>query len=616
MNIEPIREQKRNLEPITEMHAWESDVRTHPPMQTALKPGRLGHRASSTPTGEENRSIASYSGEPPHTAEWQPPLVSDGYDVDPSLGDPVPPNAGSGRRRVYFYQPLHESSSSARSTEAQHGSSPEFLAPEDSYSSTPPCLPPRGRGRERVRRVPATTADGRRASPEMQPVSRRTSPLDRVNSDVITPQVHLSRRKRDVFSPRRESSYPQPHYDDRRDSLPERPTPTEERTAAYHSQQVHQRERSWHEDRDHRPEPFGWPVISGETPRYLDYQKAQPQVDFPHHGESDPDSEPKKVKKGGRRSAPRPVQKRSHSLYEGRREGDSTLYFTSDSEPLPDEDAYYSPQKSRRQQRPHSARSRRRSSSSYWADQEDSYTRDPRSSRTADKPPLKPKDPPKYKGGKSDVQDFLVQFNLIREYNQWSYRDAGFELASSLEEGARSVINSLPRSKQCDYDSLCLALRSRFQPPGRERKSAVGIWERAMQKGEDAFSYANVLRQMEKEAYPGAPLGDVTMMALYVNGLRDPEMKRYVRRCNPKSFEEAVEIAARDEADAGSTAPDRARKPKPEMVAKVSSNSAPPKQDANTVPPVTTEPSPMEERLRKLEQGSPDLFETGTYEVL
>ena len=31
VNIEPIREQKRSLEPITEMQAWESDVRTHPP---------------------------------------------------------------------------------------------------------------------------------------------------------------------------------------------------------------------------------------------------------------------------------------------------------------------------------------------------------------------------------------------------------------------------------------------------------------------------------------------------------------------------------------------------------------------------------------------------------
>lgn len=164
------------------------------------------------------------------------------------------------------------------------------------------------------------------------------------------------------------------------------------------------------------------------------------------------------------------------------------------------------------------------------------------------------------------------------------------------------MINSLPRSKQCDYKSLCLALRNRFQPPGRERKSAVGIWERAMQKGEDAFSYANVLRQMEKEAYPGAPLGDVTMMALYINGLKDPEMKRYVRRCNPKTFEEAVEIAARDEADAGPMVPDRARKPKPEMVAKVSTNPSPPTPDTKPAPPAALEPNPVEDRLRKLEQ--------------
>lgn len=121
-------------------------------------------------------------------------------------------------------------------------------------------------------------------------------------------------------------------------------------------------------------------------------------------------------------------------MYEEGKEGYGAM---SDSEETPDDDEYYRSQKSRRQRRPHSARSRRRGSSSYWADAEDSYSCDSWFSRAGDQLPVKPKDPPKFKGGKSDVQDFLVQFNLIREYNQWSYRDAGFELASSLEEGGQ-----------------------------------------------------------------------------------------------------------------------------------------------------------------------------------
>ena len=109
------------------------------------------------------------------------------------------------------------------------------------------------------------------------------------------------------------------------------------------------------------------------------------------------------------------------------------------------------------------------------------------------------KDPPKYKGGKSDVKDFLAQFELIMAYNKWSDEDAGFELASSLEEGARSVISTLPEEKRCDYKSLCQALRNRFQAPGSKRKSAVGIWDRPMQKNEDVFAFVNVLRQWRKK---------------------------------------------------------------------------------------------------------------------
>ena len=181
-------------------------------------------------------------------------------------------------------------------------------------------------------------------------------------------------------------------------------------------------------------------------------------------------------------------------------------------------------------------------------------------------------------------RDFLAQFELIKSYNKWSDEDAGFELASSLEEGARSVISTLPEEKRCDYKSLCQALRNRFQAPGSERKSAVGIWNRLMQKNEDVFAYANVLRQMEKEAYPAGTLGDTTMIGLFLNGLRDTEVVRYVRRCNPTTFDEAVEIAARDEADAGPTSMERTRKPRPDMIAKIDQMVTPQNQNDTTKP--------------------------------
>ena len=89
---------------------------------------------------------------------------------------------------------------------------------------------------------------------------------------------------------------------------------------------------------------------------------------------------------------------------------------------------------------------------------------------------------------------------------------------------------------------------------------------------------------MEKEAYPGGTLSDATMIELFLRGLRDVEVIRYVCRCHPTTFDEAVEIAARDEADAGPTSVERTRKPRPDMIAKIDQIVTPQIQNDITKP--------------------------------
>ena len=252
--------------------------------------------------------------------------------------------------------------------------------------------------------------------------------------------------------------------------------------------------------------------------------------------------------------------------YKRREDSPGSSYSLSDSE-APFESSLHP--RFQRSQRSQSARDNQQSPSSHWTDAEDSSPFNPRFPQPWSRPLRRTKEPPKFKGGKSDVQNFLTQFNIVSVYNKWTYTEAGFELASSLEEGARCIINALPQSKQCDYNSLCLALRNQFQHPGRKHKNAIRIWDRTMQKHEDAFSFANALRQMEREAYPGQFLGNDTMKGLFIHGLRDHEMRRYVRRCNPKTFEEAVEIATCDEVYAEAIPTERTWEPCTEMIVKM-----------------------------------------------
>ncbi len=89
------------------------------------------------------------------------------------------------------------------------------------------------------------------------------------------------------------------------------------------------------------------------------------------------------------------------------------------------------------------------------------------------------KEPPKY-NGKSDVNDFLSQFEILCTYNRWTYADQGQELACSLEGEARGLLSTLPRGARGDYDRLCRALHNRFAPSGRESRYAVQLWSRVM----------------------------------------------------------------------------------------------------------------------------------------
>ena len=56
------------------------------------------------------------------------------------------------------------------------------------------------------------------------------------------------------------------------------------------------------------------------------------------------------------------------------------------------------------------------------------------------------REPPKFTG-KTDVPDFLSQFELVRKYNRWSKYDAGFELTCSLDEDARELCSTLPEAE-------------------------------------------------------------------------------------------------------------------------------------------------------------------------
>lgn len=64
--------------------------------------------------------------------------------------------------------------------------------------------------------------------------------------------------------------------------------------------------------------------------------------------------------------------------------------------------------------------------------------------------------------GSNDIGEYLTQFNLISEINNWSYQAKSLYLASSLSGNARSLLSELTEIQKRDFDSLVEILRTKF----------------------------------------------------------------------------------------------------------------------------------------------------------
>ena len=66
--------------------------------------------------------------------------------------------------------------------------------------------------------------------------------------------------------------------------------------------------------------------------------------------------------------------------------------------------------------------------------------------------------------GKGSFGDFLVQFEMISEFNSWSIEVMAQELALSLKGEAVAVLADLDPARRKNYHSLVEVLKARYEP--------------------------------------------------------------------------------------------------------------------------------------------------------
>ena len=164
-------------------------------------------------------------------------------------------------------------------------------------------------------------------------------------------------------------------------------------------------------------------------------------------------------------------------------------------------------------------------------------------------PPGRAKPCPSY-DGKSSFKDFLIQFEMISEYNQWSMHARASELAMCLKDQAVAVLADLAPSQRRHYDSLVAALMERFEPDNQSQLHRAQLKSRIRRDNEPLPQLAHDIRRLVRDSNPGVPMDIRESMAKdsFLDALNDKELELAIFQSRPKTLQDALRTAIEIEA--------------------------------------------------------------------
>lgn len=149
--------------------------------------------------------------------------------------------------------------------------------------------------------------------------------------------------------------------------------------------------------------------------------------------------------------------------------------------------------------------------------------------------------------GTADLTEYLTQFNLVAEINNWSYQAKALYLASSLTGNARSLLSELSEVQKRDFNSLVEILRARFGTKNKAEIFRSQLKSISRGKEQSLPELAQKIRKLTRQAYPDANSELIEILSLdhFVDSLDDADIRLRLRECCPKTMSEAETIAVR-----------------------------------------------------------------------
>ena len=154
--------------------------------------------------------------------------------------------------------------------------------------------------------------------------------------------------------------------------------------------------------------------------------------------------------------------------------------------------------------------------------------------------------PRKYDGN-DDFGEYLSQFEIIAEINQWDYNTRSLQLAGVLAGQAVGVLGELSPTQRRDYDTLVTALNTRFGSLERGELYRARLKVLKLEKGQNLSQLAQEVKKLTRQAYPHANRNmlDILSLDYYIDALPDPDIRLRIRESRPQNITEAETLAVR-----------------------------------------------------------------------
>ncbi|PIK38624.1 hypothetical protein BSL78_24534 [Apostichopus japonicus] len=147
-------------------------------------------------------------------------------------------------------------------------------------------------------------------------------------------------------------------------------------------------------------------------------------------------------------------------------------------------------------------------------------------------------------------EDYIVQFELIAELNDWNKRMKALQLAASLRGPAQSILADLEEEKRRDYQAVVNSLEQRFGRANQTELFRALLRNRARKPGESIPELAHDVQRLLARAYPNASTDMKNTLAkeFFVDAIGDSDSRWRIYQARPRNLEEAVSIAVELEA--------------------------------------------------------------------